>query len=142
MGKLIDVFIGPPGRVHDARMLRESDFFQDWQTKMEHFYLLGDSAYIGNAFPFIVTPKRDNGRLSEEDKVQYTKISKARVIIENVFGRMKCRWRRIRDLQNVNIHVMVEIVLSACILHNLCMNPVCEDHPEGCPRDDDDDENE
>ena len=52
---------------------------------MEHFYLLGDSAYIGNAFPYIVSPKRDNGRLSEKDKVQNTKNSKARVLIKNVW---------------------------------------------------------
>ena len=137
-GKLMDVFIGPPGRVHDARMLRESNYFQDWEAKMEQFYLFGDSAYISAQIPFIISPKRDNGRLTEEEMAQNTNISRGRVIIENVYGRMKCRWRRIRDLQNVNIEVMVGIILAACVLHNMCMQEMCEDHPDGCPRDNDD----
>ena len=76
-GRLIDVFLGPPGRVHDARMLRLSPpgrvhdarmlrlspFYQNWRQKLGAFKLLGDSAYICNDFSFIVTPKRDNGRL-------------------------------------------------------------------------------
>jgi len=32
-GRLLDVCIGPPGRVHDARMLRESDFFGEWEQR-------------------------------------------------------------------------------------------------------------
>ena len=53
-GKLLSVFIGPPGRVHNARMHVESDFFRDWQTRMGGFFLLGASAYISAQFPFIM----------------------------------------------------------------------------------------
>ncbi len=91
--KIIDVFIGPPGRVHDARMLRESDFFRDWEEKMGQSFLLGESAYISVQFPFIITLKRDNGRLTEDNLAKNVRISKGRVIIENVYGRLKCRWR-------------------------------------------------
>lgn len=33
-GCFIDIFAGPPGRVHDARMLRGSTFYTEWQEKM------------------------------------------------------------------------------------------------------------
>lgn len=140
-GRFIDIFVGPPGRVHDVRMLRSSPLFHEWQEKMGNWKLLGDSAYICNDFPFIITPKRDNGRLTEEDHRTNAQISRGRVIIENAFGRMKCRFRRIRDIQNVNLDIMVKLVVAACTLHNLCMGDSCgcEDHPGGCPRDDDDD---
>ncbi|KAK0154309.1 putative nuclease HARBI1 [Merluccius polli] len=47
-GRFLDIFVGPPGRVHDARMLRTSDFYRTWEEKMENNELLGDSAYCGN----------------------------------------------------------------------------------------------
>ncbi len=141
-GKFIDIFVGPPGRVHDARMLRLSPLFQNWQAKMDGYFLLGDSAYIGNNFKdFIITPKRDNGRLTDAEHRENTSICKGRVIIENAFGRMKCRYRRLRELQNFNLDIIVKIVVAACTLHNMCMEDfVCEDHPDGCPRDNDDNE--
>ncbi|CAL8388268.1 unnamed protein product [Boreogadus saida] len=80
-GRFIDIFVGPPGRVHDARMLRGSTFYANWQEKMEDYRLLGDSAYIGQAFPFIITPKRDNGALTDADHQQNFYISRGRVIV-------------------------------------------------------------
>ena len=136
-GKFLDVFTGPPGRVHDARMLRESDFFRDWQMKMGNYFLLGDTAYKCAQFPFIIAPKKDVGTLTAEDIADNTRISKGRVIIENVFGRLKCRWRRLKEMQNVDLTIMVRIILAACVLHNMCMQLVCEEHPNGCPRLDD-----
>lgn len=75
-GEFMDIFAGPPGKVHDARMLRSSSFFVDWRAKMGEYKLLGDTAYIGHNFPFIVTPKRDNGMLSQEDLAQNAKVSR------------------------------------------------------------------
>jgi len=37
---------------------------------MGDYRLLGNSAYIGQAFPFIVTPKSDNGALTDADHQQ------------------------------------------------------------------------
>ena len=138
-GRFIDIFAGPPGRVHDARMLRGSTFFTEWQEKMGDYRLLGDSAYIGQAFPFIVTPKRDNGALTDADHQQNVNISRGRVIVEQAFGRMKCKWRRIRDLQNTRMDIVVMIIMAACFLHNFALGAVngCDEHPEGCPREED-----
>ncbi|KAG7330159.1 hypothetical protein KOW79_006381 [Hemibagrus wyckioides] len=135
-GRFIDIFVGPPGRVDDARMLRASDFYTTWQEKMGEYNLLGDSAYTGHADPFIITPKTDNGALSEEDQLQNSKISSGRVVIDQAFAKMKCKWRRVRDLQNTRLENVVMIIMAACFLHNMCIgdNEACEEHPQGCPR--------
>ena len=102
---------------------------------MGQFKLLGDRAYISQDFLFIIAPTKDNDRLTEAEKVanMYT----SRVIIENTFGHLKCWFRRIRDVQNVDLVVMVKLIVAAYTLHTLCMgeNFICEDHPDGCPRD-------
>lgn len=51
-------------------------FLKNWNEKMGRFLLLGDSAYIGQAYPFIKTPKRDNGALTMQDQVKKSKISR------------------------------------------------------------------
>ncbi|KAL0974029.1 hypothetical protein UPYG_G00214470 [Umbra pygmaea] len=138
-GQFIDIFVGPPGRIHDARMLRASNFFTTWQEKMGQYRLLGDSAYIGQEFPFVITPKRDDGALLEADQQQNSQISLGRVIVEQAFGRMKCKWRRLRDLQNTQIDAVVMIVMAGCFLHNMCVGASerCQEHPHGCPRQED-----
>ncbi|KAM3866921.1 putative nuclease HARBI1 [Diretmus argenteus] len=135
-GRFIDIFAGPPGRVHDARMLRASRFYSTWQEKMGECSLLGDSAYSEQAFPFVITPKRDNGALTEAEQRMNVNISCGRVVVEQAFGRMKCKWRRLRDLQNTRVDVMVMIVMAACFLHNMSVgaSEVCQEHPGGCPR--------
>ncbi|XP_076131023.1 retrovirus-related Pol polyprotein from transposon opus [Alosa pseudoharengus] len=138
-GRFISVFTGMPGRVHDARMLRSSPFFQEWQEKMGEYRLLGDSAYIGQDFPFIITPRHDNGTLTDADLRYNTDISRGGVIVEQAFGRMKCKWRRMRDLQTTCSVTVVKIILAACYLHNFAQGASigCDEHPDGCPREED-----
>ena len=137
-GRFINVFTGMPGKVHDSRLLRSSWFFQEWQERMGEYRLLGDSAYIGQDFPFIISPRRDNGALTDADLRRNTDISRGRVIIEQAFGRMKCKWRRIRDLQNTCTVTIAKIILAACYLHNFAQGASIgfDEHPDGCPRDD------
>jgi hypothetical protein len=148
VGKFLDVFIGMPGSVHDARMLRVSDVYQRWEDLLQGHTLLGDSAYIGRMFrDFIESPVRDNGRLTEEERLSNTALSSGRVIIENAFGRLKCQFRRLRDLQNTRLDVCVMIILAACTLYNFMIikkaDFACEDHPNGeCPREDDDNDDD
>ena len=139
--------LAPPGRVHDARMLRRSEIYTDSPTFLgnaNEWKLLGDTAYIGQDFDFIITPRRDNGNLSAEDIRQNVAISRGRVIIENAFGMLKCRFRRINDISNTNLELVVRVILAACALHSMLSEDgyICPDHPDGCPRDDDQNDND
>ena len=68
-------------------------------------------------------------------------LSQGRVIIEKAFGRLKCRFTVIRDVQNVDLVIMVKFIIADFTLRNLCMDEdfICEEHPDGCPRYDDND---
>lgn len=104
---------------------------------MGDFRLLGDSAYISQHYPFIVTPKRDNGALSVADQQLNARISRGRVVVEQAFGLLKCKWRRLRDIQNTCVDVIVKIIVASCTLHNMCIGlaeEACAEHPDGCPR--------
>ena len=141
-GQFRDVFVGAPGRIHDARLLRLSPIFvQREQIFGEIWKLLGDSAYNSHDFTFIKTPKRDNGLLTRLEQTQNTNLSRGRVIIENCFGRLKCRFRRVREVQNILLPNVVAVVLTACALHNFTTGEKevkCSEHDNGCPRLDDD----
>lgn len=143
LGRFTDIFAGPPGRVHDARMLRLSPFFNTHEQKLGGYKLLGDGAYVCNSFPFIVTPKRDNGALGEDDLRRNAMICSGRVIVEQAFGRLKCKWRRLRELQNSRVDVVVKVIVAACALHNMCIGEsesTCDEHPIRCPREEDENE--
>ncbi|XP_061589260.1 putative nuclease HARBI1 [Cololabis saira] len=141
-GRFINIFAGPPGKVRDARMLRASNFYTTWEEKMGDYTLLADSAYTGQEFPFVISPKLDNGALTEAEELQNSSISRGRVVVEQAFGRMKCKWRRLRDLQNTRIDGVVMIIMAACFLHNMCIDAseICQEHPNGCPRQADENE--
>ena len=55
------------------------------------------------------------------DMKQYNyRISQARIVVENVYGRLKGRWRRLMKRIDMHIDHIPNIVAAACILHNLC----------------------
>ncbi|KAB0800107.1 hypothetical protein PPYR_07987 [Photinus pyralis] len=95
--KFIDVFCGEPGSMHDARLLRKSGIYRTILNNanvMKNYIILGDSAYPN--LDWLVTPFKDNGKLSVRQKEFNKKISATRVIVENSFGLLKCRFRRLK----------------------------------------------
>uniref|UniRef100_A0A224YV12 Nuclease harbi1-like protein n=1 Tax=Rhipicephalus zambeziensis TaxID=60191 RepID=A0A224YV12_9ACAR len=118
--RFLDVFIGFPGSVHDARVLRESPFFPEAAAKCgDGCYLLGDSAYPH--LPWLLTPYKDNGQRFPQWKKRFNKChSQQRVAIENTFGLLKQRFRRLYLVDAKTILQSCKIVLGACVLHNWC----------------------
>ncbi|XP_018398475.1 PREDICTED: putative nuclease HARBI1 [Cyphomyrmex costatus] len=99
--RFIDVFIGMPGRMHDARVFRNSPLFRkltDQQNPLlqRNQHLIGDCAY-----PLMVnlmTPFRDNGHLLPSQVCYNMKLSKIRSIIEQSFAFLKGKFRRLKYL--------------------------------------------
>lgn len=74
------VFTGYPGGVHDSRVLRQSDLWDDGlQLSNMNYHLLGDGAYPIRRW--LLTPLRDNGRSTPQDKKFNTYHSSNRVLI-------------------------------------------------------------
>ncbi|KAK3103481.1 hypothetical protein FSP39_019561 [Pinctada imbricata] len=84
----VDIYIGWPGSVHDARVFSNSPL-KDKLTQIlsDEFHLLGDGAYpLSRA---LLTPFRDFGTLTISEKSYNIKHAKTRNAIERAFGILK-----------------------------------------------------
>ncbi|XP_025157190.1 putative nuclease HARBI1 [Harpegnathos saltator] len=104
--RFIDVFIGMPGRMHDARVFRNSSLFQKLTDRenplLTHEHLIGDSAYP--LMYNLMTPFRDNGHLPAVHIRYNIRISSIRSIIEQAFGLLKVKFRCLKylDISDAN----------------------------------------
>ena len=130
-GRFVDVYIGWPGRVHDARVFANSSLYQrgqsktllpDWKETIGGrnvpLVLLGDPAYpllqwLMKAFP-------DNGHLSQQEKHFNYCLSRARVVVKHSYGRLKGRWRCLLRRLDVATRDVPKLVAACCVLHNVC----------------------
>lgn len=125
----IDVYCGEPGSLHDARLLRRSKIYEKAEDPnyFNNYYLLGDSAYP--VLQWLISPFRDTGFLTRDQRAFNYRLSATRVIVENAFGLLKGRFRRLGHFENFSIKFIVKIIMAACVLHNIC---ITEDDIEDC----------
>ncbi|KAJ8914227.1 hypothetical protein NQ315_003590 [Exocentrus adspersus] len=113
-----DVFIGMPGKCHDARVFRNSPLYDkiiNENLVNNNQHLLGDSAYP--LMLNLLTPFRDNGHLLPNQMNYNTILSSIRSKIEQAFARLKGKWRRLKFL-DMNIENISSVIAAACVLHN------------------------
>lgn len=132
--------IGWPGSVHDARVFRNSSFYKNYSNLIQDDdYLLGDSAYPIS--PFLIPPFKDPTSRKHKEFNQFH--SRHRVVVENAFGRLKARFRILKDLDVKTVKMGVLFTCCAIILHNfLEMNMDIWEVDSNDNTDDIDDENE
>jgi hypothetical protein len=111
-GHFIDVNIGWPGKVHDARVLSNSSFYQKGQagtllpdmsrslggTDEIPLCILGDPAYP--LLNWLMTAYPEHPNMTGKRKLFNHRLSRARMVVENVFGRLKGRWRSLLKRNN------------------------------------------
>ena len=126
-----DVMVGWPGSVHDARVLSKSQLYRKVVGKevlntssctingMNVLpFLLGDSAYPLSQW--LMKPFPHNASLSSAQRAFNYRLSRARIVVENAFGRLKARWRRLMKQNDMDISHVPQVVTACCILHNMC----------------------
>ena len=128
--RFMNVNVGWPGSVHDARILSNSEVFHRGEAGTlvpqsvqilagvpVPVVILGDPAYP--LLPWLLKPYPGTGLSTKASKFN-TRLSRARVVVECAFGRLKGRWRSLLKRNDVSIDHMTTLVTACCILHNMC----------------------
>ena len=114
------IYTGYPGSVHDSRILKQSDL---WKIGLRMCnianHILGDAAYLTRRW--LLTPVRDNGHLTDQQKKYNQYHSSNRVVIERAFALLKGRFRRLKYLETAKANTSVEIIMMCCALNNICI---------------------
>ena len=127
-----DICVGWPGSVHDARVLANSSLYRQAEHKrilcaeaVTHqgvdipVFLIGDSAYPLSSW--LMKPFAHNSSLTSSQRSFNYHLSRARIVVENSFGRLKARWRRLMKRNDMDIENVPCMVTACCILHNMCV---------------------
>ena len=80
--------------------------------------MLGDPAYP--LLPWLMKGFPDNGNLTREKKRFNYRLSRARVVIEHTYGRLKGRWPCLLKRLDVSTDFVPGLVAACCVLHNMC----------------------
>ena len=128
--QFMDVMVGFPGSVHDARVFSHSSLFQrglngtlfpDLTDNISGvdipIYLIGDPAYP--LLPWLIKgfPRND---IDPGNTIFNHQLSSARMVVENAFGRLKGRWRCLLKRYDGRLVHMNNIVSACVTLHNIC----------------------
>ena len=128
---LFDVNIGWPGKVHDARVFANSScyrkgsngtLFPDWSRVIGGvsvpLVILGDPAYP--LLPWLMKPYLENASTTPQQRNFNHRQSRARMVVENSFGRLKGRWRCRLKRNDSHVLNVPNIVSSCVVLHIIC----------------------
>ena len=66
---------------------------------------------------------------NKREKLFIYKFSSARIPIENLFGRLKGRFRCLQRVRDVKLHTLPQVIYSCFVLHNYCEDKK-EDFPD------------
>lgn len=115
---------GFPGSAHDSRVLKSTILYNKMVQNPASLFLSQSHHIIGDsAFPnsrYLLVPYKDYGNLNPQQKKYNTKLSQTRCIIENAFGFLKGRFRRLKYI-DADLHRIPDIITACCILHNITL---------------------
>ncbi|KAG7300750.1 hypothetical protein JYU34_015079 [Plutella xylostella] len=122
--KIISINPKYGGATHDAFVWENSkvrQFVENLYNTGEQGWLLGDSGYPQR--PWLMTPIADAAEESPEAK--YNRIhGKARVLIENTFGRLKNQWRCLSKDRTLHYtpEKSAKIITACAVLYNIAID--------------------
>lgn len=126
-GTFLDVFTGPPSRIHDAKVFRLS-FIRGRLSSLcnnGQLHLVGDEAFPLS--DYLMTPyKEPDGLLSQAQANYNAGLYAAHQPIRRAFRLLKQRFRQLSRLDFHQLDTAAKFTLSCCVLHNLCVNSAFE----------------
>lgn len=84
------------------------------------YHIIGDAAFP--LLTWLMKPFQNEIRMPIIEKNFNYRLSSARMVIENSFGRLKGRWRILLRKPDVHIDTMRKIIYTCFLLHNFCEN--------------------
>lgn len=81
---------------------------------------MGDAAYP--AREYLITPFKDYGSMTSEERDFNQDFSATRVTIENSFQVLKRRFMQLSYLEFAAVDTACKFIMSCCVLHNLCIH--------------------
>lgn len=138
--RFMDVFVGVPSKVHDARVFKLSPISKKLRNICGGIYhVLGDGAY--EMRDWLLKPYRQY-ELNSRARRRYNKrFCATRVVIENAFGMLKKRFIQLIRLFMWDVDRMTKFIISCCVLHNICID-ANDDVPTDCEEEDSEDESD
>lgn len=117
--KFTYINVGYPGRVHDAGIYQTCGLKKRLTEGLldSSLHLIGDGAFPLSCYmmkPFVGT------NLPPDKELFNYRLSRARMTVENTFGRLKARWRILLKFSEMKFKKTVKVIISCCILHNMC----------------------
>nr|CAI5842483.1 unnamed protein product [Callosobruchus analis] len=82
-------------------------------------FLVGDSAYP--CLKWLIPPFRDNGRLTRSQDTFNYKHSSSKAFIENTFGLLNGRFRRLKSFENSNVLFITKCVVASFTTYALIL---------------------
>jgi len=112
--RFLDVCVGWPGSVHDARVFAQSTLYDN----IEHYhillnnaitvsgvriplYLIGDSAYPLKLW--LIKPFAHNTDVTSDQRNYNYRMCRVQITVEIAFGRLKGRWCRLMKRNDMNV---------------------------------------
>lgn len=133
---LID--FGTNGRISDGGVLANTRFYEKLQSKTLELPEEEKLPYSDKVLPYVfvgddafplsshILKPFPHSHLEKEKRIFNYRLSRARRIIENVFGILVARFRIFHTDINVNIERIEKIVLACCVLHNFLRKKCAE----------------
>ena len=89
-GLFTDIYIGWPGRVHNPQVFANSSLYWKGQDPRLHGWRIQPKYPL---LPWLMKAFPDTGNSSRQQKIFNYRLSKARVVVEHSYGKLKGRWR-------------------------------------------------
>lgn len=124
--RFINIATGFPGRLHDARVFRNSPLGEALSDNhlhlipSENHHIIADCAYP--LLPYVMTPFQDNGHLNQRQVNYNRKLSSVRSVIERAFGRLKGKFRKLNLLEQTDLHLINHTISASCVIHNIILD--------------------